>query len=230
MITGGDELLSGDLEILGILPDSTNYTFLARLESGPLVVYKPRRGETPLWDFSPGTLCNRELAAYLVSEAGGWEFVPPTVLRDGPMGEGAVQAYVEHDSRITAFELGEEHEDALKSIAVFDLVINNADRKGGHVLLDSGGKLWAVDHGICFNELPKLRTVLWDFIGEHIPAGDLRRVSKLCDRLEDRLQNDLSRLLSESELGALRSRIQKLLEEPVFPPPGAGRPYPWPPV
>ncbi|MGH2772910.1 MAG: SCO1664 family protein [Actinomycetota bacterium] len=228
-MTAGD-LLSGDLEILGILPDSTNYTFLAHLESGPLVVYKPRRGETPLWDFPPGTLCNRELAAYLVSEAGGWDFVPLTVIRDGPLGEGAVQAYIEHDGRITAFELGEEHEEVLRSIAVFDLVINNADRKGGHVLLDPGGKLWAVDHGICFNELPKLRTVLWDFIGEKLPEADLRRVRALCDAADGSLGAKLGALLAPGEVAALRRRIEAVLRHPQFPPPGPGRPYPWPPV
>lgn len=227
---GGEQLLSGEMQILGLLPDSTNFTFLARLAAGTLVVYKPRSGETPLWDFPAGTLCQREVAAYLVSEAGGWGFVPATVLREGPMGQGAVQLFVEHDRAITAFELGAGHRDALKSIAVFDLVINNADRKAGHVLQDPQEKLWAVDHGICFNQAPKLRTVLWDFVGEDIPAADLRAVGRLCDRLHTGFAAELAVLLDHDELAAFKTRVEEVLTQPVFPPPGSGRPYPWPPV
>lgn len=227
---GGEALLSGGLEILGLLPDATNYTFLARLESGTLVVYKPRRGETALWDFPRGTLCQRELAAFLVSEAGGWYFVPPTIMRAGPMGEGAVQLFIDHDRSVTAFDLSPSREDDLKSIAVFDLIINNADRKAGHVLMDSHGKLWAVDHGICFSHAPKLRTVLWDFIGQPFQTSDLVRLRQLYARLKEGLCSQLAPLLEPEELAALSGRIQTALDHPAFPPPGAGRPYPWPPV
>lgn len=238
------------LELLGMLPGASNYTLLARLRdisegdggspspitkaaapdgAQQLVVYKPRRGETPLWDFPSGTLCRREVAAYVVARAGGWDFIPPTVLRDGPLGVGAVQSYIEHDPAITAFELIESHRDQLQQIAVFDLVANNADRKAGHVLLDSKRRLWGVDHGLCFHEEPKLRTVLWDFIGDPISVRDLELVQRLCRFLEGDIGH-LASLLSPREIEALAFRARTVLEEKTFPPPRSSRPYPWPPV
>lgn len=227
-------LEAGRLELLGMLPGASNYTLLAKIvgdgDSQQFVVYKPRRGETPLWDFPPGTLCQREVAAFLVAKAGGWDFIPPTVLREGPLGEGAVQVYIEHDPSITAFELIGSHRDELKRIALFDLIANNADRKAGHVLIDATGKLWGVDHGLCFHEEPKLRTVLWDFIGEPVPAKDLELVLALCRLLDAGPPGELSQVLSLSELEALQARVRRILDEKSFPPPETTRPYPWPPV
>jgi uncharacterized repeat protein (TIGR03843 family) len=225
-------LAEAELEILGLLPASSNYTFLSRLgdDEGTLVVYKPRKGETPLWDFPSGTLCRRETAAYLVSEAAGWGQVPPTVLRDGPLGLGMVQQFIEHDPAHHAFNLAPEHEPELKRIALFDLVVNNADRKAGHVLRDAGGRLWAVDHGLCFHTEPKLRTVLWDYVGDPIPADGLEAVARLCAGLPGELGDRLSDLLLPEEIAALGRRAELVLQSKVFPEPGPGRPYPWPPI
>lgn len=230
MIPAG--LAAGELEILGLLPASSNYTFLARIEGreDALAVYKPRRGETPLWDFPTGTLCQREAAAYLVGSAAGWGFVPPTVLRDGPLGPGAVQQFIEHDPACHALNLAAEHEAELKQIAVFDLVVNNADRKGGHVLRALDGKLWAVDHGLCFHAEPKLRTVLWDYVGEPIPDDALLAVERLCGRLAAELAAELAVLLSPEEIAGMERRAEKVMREGTFPAPGPGRPYPWPPI
>lgn len=228
------ELAEAEFEILGLLPASSNYTFLARAKGRDspdgLAVYKPRRGETPLWDFPDGTLCQREVAAYLVSSAAGWDGVPATVLRDGPLGPGAVQQFIEHDPAFHAFNLAAGHEAELKRIAVFDLVVNNADRKAGHVLRDAAGRLWAVDHGLCFHPEPKLRTVLWDYVGQPIPFDALAAVERLCGLLSGELAAQLSGLLSPEEIDRLGSRAQRVLAEGVFPPPGPGRPYPWPPI
>ena len=226
-------LQEGSLEILGMMPYASNYTLLAKLESGdegPLVVYKPRRGETPLWDFPVGTLCQREVAAHLIASATGWDFVPPTILRDGPLGEGAVQLFIDHDPSVTAFELCESREALFRRIVLFDLMINNADRKAGHVFADTEGSVWVVDHGVSFHTDPKLRTVLWDFIGLEIETEDLLCVEAVRKALDGQLADSLAPLLEPEEIAALTSRVEFLLESKVFPAPGPGRPYPWPPV
>jgi hypothetical protein len=219
------------MELLGLLPGSSNYTFLAELgESATLVVYKPRRGETPLWDFPTGTLCQREAAAYVVCAAAGWDYVPPTILRDGPHGIGMVQQFIDHDPRFHAFNLAAEYEAELKEIALLDLVINNADRKGGHVLRDNGGRLWAIDHGVCFHVEPKLRTVLWDFVGEPVPDAALKAVESLCAAVAGDAAAALEELLFPEEIEVLVMRAEAILKAGVFPEPGPGRPYPWPPI
>lgn len=224
-------LATGDLNLLELLPGSSNYTFLARLgDSGTLVVYKPRRGESPLWDFPQGTLCRREVAAFVVCSALGWSFIPPTILRDGPHGVGMVQQYIEHDPRYHAFNLTPDHDEELKRIAVFDLIANNADRKGGHVLRDSSGRLWAIDHGVCFHVEPKLRTVLWDYIGDPVPVEAVAGVEALCDALEGELAVPIGELLLPEEVESVKRRAETILKSPVFPAPGPGRPYPWPPI
>lgn len=228
-----DSLIAGEIEIVGLLPGSSNFTFLAKVAGGgdeELVVYKPRRGETPLWDFPDGTLCQREVAAFLVAKLAGWDFVPPTILRDGPLGPGAVQRFVEHDPTFTVFDAEASHEPMLMKIALFDLMINNADRKAGHVLLGADGCLWAIDHGVCFAEEVKVRTVLWDFIGLPIPSEDLPSVDRLLDALEGPEAQELRQVLSSPEIAALRRRTAHLAEGGIFPSPGPGRPYPWPPV
>ncbi len=227
-------LASGELELLGLLPNSSNYTFLARATAGDdqiLVVYKPRRGETPLWDFPEGTLCRREVAAYVVARELGWPNIPPTVLRDGPEGLGSVQLFVEFDTTQHYFTLEGTRDDEFRRIALFDLVVNNADRKGGHCLLSSDGTIWVVDHGVCFSDEPKLRTVIWEHAGEPIPRDLLVALHSFRDVLATgTVRTELSDLLSVNELTAIDARIEALLRVGVFPEPGPGRPYPWPPV
>jgi uncharacterized repeat protein (TIGR03843 family) len=227
-------LASGELELLGLLPNSSNYTFLARATSGKdqvLAVYKPRRGEMPLWDFPEGTLCLREVAAYVVARELGWPNVPPTVLREGPEGVGSAQLFVEFDPSQHYFTLEGTHTAEFRRVALFDMVVNNADRKGGHCLLAPDGTIWVVDHGVCFNEEPKLRTVIWEHVGEPIPAELLADVRALGERLRlSGLRAELDELLSGEELTALDRRIDAVLAAGVFPEPGPGRPYPWPPV
>jgi hypothetical protein len=227
-------LVSGELELLGLLPNSSNYAFLARATSGDdqvLAVYKPRRGESPLWDFPEGTLCRREVAAYVVARELGWPNVPPTVLREGPEGLGSTQLFVEFDPSQHYFTLEGTHDAEFRRVAVFDMVVNNADRKGGHCLLAPDGTIWVVDHGVCFNEEPKLRTVIWAHVGEPIEPELLDDVRTLRERLRgDALRTELDQLLSSDELVAMDERMDAVLAAGVYPEPGPGRPYPWPPV
>jgi hypothetical protein len=225
----------GELRLLGLMPYASNSTFLAEValrESTALVVYKPRRGEAPLWDFPEGTLCHREVAAYRLSAALGWPNVPPTVLREGPLGAGSVQLFVPADPAEHYFTLREGRLDAFRAIAAFDVVANNADRKGGHCLLgEDEGSIWVIDHGVCFAEEPKLRTVIWDFAGERVPAGLLADVARVAEELcVGPARRDLGALLDEAEVAATRRRAEALARSGRFPRPGPGRPYPWPPV
>ena len=228
-------MATGDLEILGLLPRSSNYTFLARAGEGDdavLVVYKPRRGEIPLWDFPEGTLCQREVAAYVVARSLGWPNVPPTILRDGPEGVGSVQRFVPFDPEAHYFTLEPERADDFRRVALFDVVVNNADRKGGHCLLGEDDAIWVIDHGVCFSEEPhKLRTVIWEHVGEAIEPAlleDLRRFDR--ETTDGPVGDALGALLAEDELAAMRARIEAVLAAGRFPEPGPGRPYPWPPV
>jgi uncharacterized repeat protein (TIGR03843 family) len=228
-------LAAGDLEILGALVRASNYTFLARATgadgSSVLAVYKPRRGETPLWDFPDGTLCHREVAAYAVARTLGWPNVPPTVLRGGPEGEGSVQLFVAADPAQHYFTMGPELADDLRKVALFDVVVNNADRKGGHCLHGNDGRVHVVDHGVCFAEDPKLRTVIWDFAGEAVSPTLLADLGRLSGELAGGpLRLELERLLFGREVEATRRRLDVLLEEGTFPEPGPDRPYPWPPL
>ena len=192
----------GDLEVLGLLPRASNFTFLARVRDGKeqtLAVYKPRSGEAPLWDFEEGTLAAREVAAFVVAEALGWPWVPPTVLRDGPHGPGSVQRFVAFDQDQHYLTMRNERPDEFRRIALFDLVANNADRKSGHCLLAEDGRIFVVDHGVCFHEQPKLRTVIWDFVGEPIPE-DLRTDLRALERnlAVDPFRGSLERLLTRA--------------------------------
>ena len=222
-------LTEGDVAIEGRLPWSSNATFVVTvcLEGAVTrAVYKPYRGERELWDFPDG-LFPREIAAYRLSELLGWGIVPETVMRDGPFGPGSVQRFVDADFSEHYFTLLErdEHGDDLRTIATFDLLANNADRKSGHCLL-AEGRVWAIDHGLCFHTEPKLRTVMWDFAGEEIPdrlLADIRRVAD-ADPLRD-----LGDVLSEAERKALASRARTLLRIGRFPDPNPSRrSYPWP--
>jgi hypothetical protein len=227
-------LETGELEPLGLLPRSSNFTFLVRVhgEDGELLgVYKPRSGEAPLWDFPEGTLCRREVAAYVVADALGWPRIPPTILRDGPQGEGSVQRFLAFDPAQHYFTMREERPDDFRRIALFDLVANNADRKSGHCLLAEDGELFVVDHGVCFNVEPTLRTVIWDFVDEPIPPAMLDDLRGLQPRLAaGDLRDRLSLHLSAPEVEATVRRLEELVALGRFPEPGPGRPYPWPVV
>ncbi|MDQ3751577.1 MAG: SCO1664 family protein [Actinomycetota bacterium] len=227
-------LATGDIEVLGLLPYSSNYVFLAKVngqDREALAVYKPSRGERPLWDFPSGTLANREVAAYLVGEAAGWGFVPPTVMRsDGPLGRGSLQLFVEHDPERHYFVLVRERLEEFASIALFDVVINNADRKGGHILEDAQGRMWVVDHGLCFNVIDKLRTVIWAFSEEPIGSPLRERLAGLAAQLADdgALGGLVAELLSRRESAATLARVESLLASNRFPAPEGDRPLPWP--
>ena len=217
------------LRVLGMIPWGSNATFLALAQGEALtglVIYKPRAGETPLWDFPPGTLCLREYAAYRVSEALGWSLVPPTVLRDGPHGFGMVQLFIPADPEETYFTLRGRFVDQFHRLVVFDVITNNADRKAGHVLRDERDHIWAIDHGITFHADHKLRTVIWDFAGQPIPEAILRDVARLL--ADQDLQAELERLLSPAEVEAFWRRVERVLETRMFPHPGPGRAVPWP--
>lgn len=223
-------------EEVGLLRWSSNYTFLVTvcLDDVQLsAVYKPRRGERPLWDFAEGTLCLRERAAWLTSQALGWDIVPPTVLREGSRGPGSLQFFVQHDPERHYFTLDESFAPQLMRLELFDIVINNADRKGGHCLVDETGHLWGIDHGITFHAQHKLRTVIWDFAGDPIPdslLGDLAGYEAQVSAAASPHRLEMDGLLSESEISALSARIRRLLRTRKFPNPGAGQNYPWPPV
>lgn len=220
----------------GMLRWSSNYAFLIDLVLNDVrltAVYKPQRGERPLWDFPDGTLCYRETAAFLTSRQLGWEIVPPTVLREGPRGLGSVQFYIDHDPEMNYFTFGTEFAPQLMRISAFDHLINNADRKGGHCLLDSEGHIWGIDHGIAFNSVHKLRSVIWDFAGQPIPEDLLVSIGCLFDALDDP-ENDynqsMRKLLSAQEMRAFQSRLRYILKHKRYPTPGPGPNYPWPPV
>jgi uncharacterized repeat protein (TIGR03843 family) len=224
-----DLLGRGEITLKGRMPRSSNATFLAEVTldgASALAVYKPERGERPLWDFPPG-LYRREIAAYLLSEALGWGLVPPTTPRDGPLGEGSLQLFVPADFRQHYFTLLEsgEHREALQRICLFDLVANNADRKSGHCLLVPGDRVYAIDNGLTFHAEPKLRTVIWDFGEEPIAPGwleDLRRV------VSGDLPPALAALLDTDEHRALKRRARGLLRTGRFPVDRSGLRYPWP--
>lgn len=223
-----DLLARGEVTVKGRMPRSSNATFLVELAldgATALAVYKPERGERPLWDFPPG-LYRREIAAYLLSEALGWGLVPPTRPREGPLGDGSLQLFVPADFRQHYFTLVEasEHHETLRRICLFDLVANNADRKSGHCLLVPGERIYAIDNGLTFHAEPKLRTVIWEFGGEAIaPAllDDLRRVI-------EELPPALAALLAADEQRALRRRARGLVRTGTFPVDESGLRYPWP--
>jgi uncharacterized repeat protein (TIGR03843 family) len=223
-------LAHGEVELRGRLRWSSNATFLVTLAHEGVTmpaVYKPGRGERPLWDFPRG-LFVRELAAYRFSEALGWGLVPETVVRsDGPLGPGSFQRFVEADFSQHYFTLLErpEHHDALRTVALFDAAANNADRKSGHCLVDGDGRIWAIDNGLCFNAHTNLRTVIWDFAGDSIPARQLADL----ERVAASPGPGLEQLLGADELEALAERVSALAAAKVLPDPGTSRrAYPWP--
>ncbi len=220
---------------LKLIPWGSNYTFIAPLcdeqdDQEYAVIYKPLRGEAPLWDFPNGTLYKREYAAYVVSRALGWYFIPPVIIRDGPHGVGTVQLFVDVDERLQYYEFRDEHAHELKRIAVFDFITNNADRKAGHCLLGSNNNLvWAIDHGICFNHVPKLRTIIWDYAGQPIPDDicvDLAELATDSVRV-NALRAELDELLDRREVELVFERLDYILNHPQFPGLNSRRQIPW---
>jgi uncharacterized repeat protein (TIGR03843 family) len=249
------DLVAGELELVGRIAAASNATFLARIGEVE-VVYKPVAGERPLWDFPDGTLARRERAAYVVSEAFGWDVVPVTSMRDGPLGPGMVQLWQEPDGEQVpvdvvpadavpregwraVFRGSDEHdrpvalvhEDsaALRRMAVFDVVVNNADRKGGHILPVGDGHRYGVDHGVTFHVEHKLRTILWGWRGEELRPDEVEGVERVRAQLDGDLGQRLSELLSDAERAALATRCDRLLRAGAFPGPRGEMPaFPWP--
>ena len=227
-------LLRGEIEIEGRMPYSSNATFLVHVSANGTshpAIYKPTRGERPLWDFEPG-LHRREVATYLLSEHLGLGVIPPTVLRDGPLGEGSVQWFVVADHSQHYFTIHETHpdlHDRLRAMALLDVLANNTDRKSGHVLLipereGEPASVWGIDNGLCFAAESKLRTVIWEFGDEEIPDAWLERVGTLCDHVP----LDVSALLADDEVEALQRRADWCVTHRRFPTDPSGRRYPWP--
>jgi uncharacterized repeat protein (TIGR03843 family) len=226
----------------GLMRWGSNYTFLVTISHEDIKfmgVYKPRIGERPLWDFPDGTLCQRETASFVISEMLGWSIVPPTVLREGPRGVGSVQAFINHDPNQHYFTFKDSSLDyetielQLKKMVVFDAVANNADRKGGHCLIDEECHIWGIDHGLTFHPTNKLRTVIWDYAGGAIPHDLMNDLQALCARLDERKNpqhQQLAELLSQQEMLALQSRVNQLLKTGQYPLPGSGPNRPWPAV
>jgi len=241
-----DLLSSGKLEVEGRLVDASNATLYctigisarrpaAQKDQGKPVacVYKPVAGERPLWDFPNGTLAGREVAAYVISRAAGWDVVPPTVMRDGPFGPGMCQLWIDHDADVDLIALSRRTDHAgLRDMAVFDAVVNNADRKIGHLLPVADGHLYGCDHGVCFAEDYKLRTVLWQWRGKTLPRRSLEALRRLnAEFTEGDLADELAPLISVSEIDATKIRIDTLLKHRVHPYPPTDWPaVPWPPV
>ena len=229
-------LAAGEIEVLGALPESSNAALLVRCvtpDDTCLAVYKPMRGEAPLWDFPDGTLHRREVAAFELARALGWPRVPPTVLRDGPFGPGSVQLFINFDPAEHFFTLEVEHADTFRRVALFDLAANNADRKGGHCLLAADGAIWVIDHGVCFAVEPKLRTVIWTFVDEPLPPDAVADLERVRAELETggAVAKSLGALLAPDETAAIVDRIGRLVAAGRFPEPEPGvRPYPWPPI
>lgn len=257
-------LRHGELELEGVLTEASNATLRAVISLDGVearCIYKPVRGERPLWDFPDGTLAGREVAAYLVSEAGGWHVAPPTVLRDGPLGPGACQLWIDEAHSETAeqlvgfvpadaapngwlpiadargpggrpYLLAHADDPRLASVAVYDAVVNNADRKGAHLLSGAGRRVYGVDHGVCFHTEDKLRTVLWGWAGQPLGEPTLEQLRRFAATLgADELPETLAEHISGKEITVMATRVTRLLDTGVFPEPNHDWPaLPWPPI
>src|ERR1700737_2202545 len=228
-------LQEGRIKPRGLMPDCSNYTYLANVRgvSGgePLAIYKPARGETPLDDFPDGTLGKREVASYLVSAALGWRVVPLTVYRaDAPLGPGSLQQFVVADLSQHYFTLMPARARDFRTMAAFDVIVNNADRKSGHCLLDADGHIWGVDNALTFHALPKLRTVIWEFADQEVPSKLRRDAQRLADELAagEGWVKSLQRLISPAEIRALAHGARRLADEGRYPEPTSRWAYPWP--
>jgi uncharacterized repeat protein (TIGR03843 family) len=226
-------LREGEIDLEGRMMDASNVTLVGAVQCGELIaecVYKPVAGERPLWDFPDGTLAGREVSAALVSEATGWRVVPPTVLRDGPFGPGMVQLWVDGDPDVDLTAFVRSEDPGLRRMAVFDAVVNNADRKGGHIIPTPDGHVYGVDHGICFSVDPKLRTLLWRWAGQPLPVEALEVLEKLTGDLLGDLGEQLHEHLTRREVRRTQQRVAELLRTGRHPQPSGDWPaLPWPP-
>ena len=228
-------LLNGKIDLEGQFILGSNYTFLVKIsfqEQTLEAVYKPMKGEVPLWDFPQESLAAREAAAYITSEILHWNLVPPTAIREsGPFGGGSIQLFIPHNPELNYFSLDMETRQRLRKTVLFDMLINNADRKGSHIILDEKDHIWLIDHGLCFHSQPKLRTVIWDFAGERIEDQLIAELEELLQSVEtvSKLTEELANLLKKEEIDALKSRILYIIKHPVFPTPDEEkRQFPWP--
>jgi hypothetical protein len=218
---------SGELEIIGRLVDASNASLLCKLSDGRQAIYKPIAGERPLWDFPDGNLASREVAAFYLSEVGNFNLVPRTVLREGPFGLGAVQEWIDVSEDEDVIEIAQSQDSQIRKLALFDVVINNADRKFGHILVTSAGTIFGCDHGVSLHEEEKLRTVIWQFTEMELSQTELAQISNLTTSIN---REYLNTLLSETEIDALFARLAKLLQDRRFPSPNPNWPaVPWPP-
>jgi hypothetical protein len=225
-------LREGTIVACETLPWGSNYSFAVAIatEDGPerIAIYKPRRGEAPLWDFPDGTLYRREHAAFLLSRRLGWPRIPPTVVRSGPHGIGSFQLYVRPDDRVHFEHFRRDNGDDLRQMALFDVIANNADRKAGHCLRDLQGRLWGIDHGLTFNTQPKLRTVIWDYCGEAIPAVLIAQLEALCEPpLEADVRAELGEWLTRREIDVFYRRVEQMALTGVYPRLDSYRNIPW---
>lgn len=233
-----DHLMTAPCTLAGQFVNGSNYTFFLSLQSSTgemQAVYKPVRGEAPLWDFPEGSLSKREVAAYRLSEAIGWHLVPPTVFRKKglPFGAGSVQQFIDHDPQHHYFNLTPEEKDMLRPLALFDWLINNADRKGSHIIWSKDRHIYGIDHGVCFHVEDKLRTVIWDFSGQVIPSNLLSDLEKILPKLYtgNELFDELRQFLRVREIKALAARASHILTGKTFPESdNTRRQFPWPPV
>ena len=229
-----EELLVGELIVEGRLVDASNATLFGKVltsdQSSFSVVYKPIAGERALWDFADGNLASREVAAYLISEVGQFNCVPLTVMRDGPFGIGAVQQWIDVDPDLDLIAIGQQSTPAIRNIALFDVVINNTDRKFGHILPISESHILGCDHGLTFHEEFKLRTVLWQYAGQELDKDEVSKLESLKLRINDDIGVSLGELITKDEINSLLGRIDMLISE-GFPYPSEQWPaVPWPPV
>lgn len=226
-------LLEGVIDLEGRLLDASNVTCIGAIRTDTLAgecVYKPVAGERPLWDFPDGTLAGREISAHLVSEATGWQVVPPTVLREGPFGTGMVQLWQDADPSVEMTAFVRRDDPALRRMAVFDAVVNNADRKGGHIIPVPGGHVYGVDHGICFSAEPKLRTLLWQWAGRPLTDEAVEVLERLTEQLLGDLGEQLHEHLTRREVRRTQQRVADLLRSRRHPEPSGSWPaLPWPP-
>lgn len=226
-------LETGEITVEGRLVDASNATLFVSITAGDdstKAIYKPVAGERPLWDFPDGNLANRERAAFLIDRALGFNHVPKTILRDGPFGIGMVQQWIDIDEDIDLEHFFRGDDPQLREVALFDAVINNTDRKIGHLIPEKGGHLYICDHGVTFHEEDKLRTVLWQWAGQRLTAHEIATLQSLHVFVESQDAEELQELLTQDEISALKSRMEKLISTSLFPEPNPEWPHiPWPP-
>ena len=218
---------SGDLEIIGRLVDASNASLLCKLPNELKVIYKPIAGERPLWDFPDGNLASREVAAFYISEVGEFSVVPKTVLREGPFGIGAIQQWIETSEAADVIAMAQSDNPQIRNLALFDIVINNADRKFGHILITPDEQIFGCDHGVSLHEENKLRTVIWQFAEQKLTLEEIAKLQDLLSKID---LNHLAKFLSAEEIAAFLQRVQGLIEDGRFSSPNPNWPaVPWPP-